>query len=484
MRLEPKSGKVTRVLSLTDDLKERIERYGQGHVLAHWDTLDEGERARLLGQIESIDFELLGGLVNDWVLGSSSGQNFESITAAQVLPPILDGGAGNDEAFAAGEDALRAGRVGLVLVAGGQGTRLGYDGPKGAYPIGPISGRSLFAFHAEKIHGIQRRYGCVLPWYIMVGETNEAATKAFFEEQDYFGLNRDDISFFKQRMMPCVDEAGKFILSSKGSLAMNPNGHGGCIPALVENGILDDARGRGIDTFSYFQVDNWATRLGDPHFIGYHLLNDGEISSKANRKENLRDAAGVFCVRDGVLRVIEYTELDIYPALLEVDGDGEMIHFASNAAIHVLSVEFVQRVYDRYSEFPWHCSHKKIPFLNEAGELVEPEELNGYKFETFVFDSLEFAERENVVLEIPKLGETTPTKQMSGPGSVEESRANMSEYWGGWLKEAGCTRDLTGVTVEISPAFALDDEEFVERARGFDWPVEGDIGIGPDGAFV
>ena len=471
-------------MNTISDFKSTLEEYGQDHVLAHWDSLSVEERKSFSAQLESVDHDLVRRLIDTWVLNASKGQHFEKIEPPTVLPPIHTNAAGNASAEEAGDAALRAGRVGLILVAGGQGTRLGYPGPKGAFPIGPVSGRSLFAFHAEKIHAIQRRYGCTLPWYIMVGETNESATKAFFNEHHYFGLEPENVVFFKQRMMPCVDDSGKYILSAKASLSMNPNGHGGCIPALVENGILDDAQSRGIDTFSYFQVDNWATRLADPHFIGYHLLNKGEMSSKANHKDSIRDAAGVYCKCDGVLRVIEYTELDIYPQLLELDEAGDIIYFASNAAIHVLSLDFIQRVYDKYSEFPWHCSHKKIPYLDAQGNLVEPTSLNGYKFETFIFDALQYAQRENVVLEVPKEGETTPTKQMTGAGSVEESRNMMSAYWGGWVRAAGCTRDLGGVVVEISPQFALDEEEFVERSAGFTWPESGPIAIDPDGAFI
>lgn len=473
-------------MNLDEKLAQAINNSNQNHILDYWNDLNEDQQQAFFDQLSAIDYTQVDHLINTWVLNEHSGEHFDSITPANVLPPIIDTWQSESaqKAKIAGEEALRAGRVGLVLVAGGQGTRLGYNGPKGAFPIGPISGRSLFAFHAEKIHGIQRRYGCELPWYIMVGESNEVATKEFFAEQNYFGLNPDNVTFFKQRMMPCVDAQGKYILNGKGSLAMNPNGHGGCIPALVENGILDDARKRGIDTFSYFQVDNWATRLADPYFIGYHILNNSEMSSKVNRKEGLRDPAGVFCTCDGKLRVIEYTELDIFPQLLEVDSEGNMLHFASNAAIHVISTDFIQAVYDKYNQFPWHCSHKKIPYIDANGELVTPEELNGYKFETFIFDALEYAQGENIVLEIPKAGETTPTKQMTGHGSVEEARNDMSRFWGAWVNAAGCTRDLTNVVVEISPQFALDEEELIERTQGYEWPAEGAIAIGPEGEFI
>lgn len=467
-----------------DEAARKLDEFDQGHVLGFWEESSAKDRARLLGQLGQIDFPLISRLTKEWVLGTPPSHRAADINPVEVIPPVVPDRSDAINARDAGEAALRAGRVGLVLVAGGQGTRLGFDGPKGTFPIGPVSGRTLFEFHADKIRNLQRRYGRTLPWYIMVGETNEEATREYFREKDFFGLDENDVRFFRQRMMPCVDEDGKFLLESKASLAMNPNGHGGAIPALVENGILKDAQDRGIDTLSYFQVDNWAGKLADPYFIGYHLLRNGEMSSKVKRKITARESSGVFCRCDGKARVIEYTELDIYPQLLESDAEGNLLHFAANAAIHVIDVGFIERVYARFSEFPWHCSHKKIAYVEEGGTLVSPDEPNGYKFETFIFDALVYAENEAVMLEIQPEGEFTPTKQMSGPGSVEESRKAMARYWGGWLKAAGCTTPLEGIEIEISPDFAFSEEEFIERAKDLAWPESGPIVIGPDGAFL
>jgi UDP-N-acetylglucosamine/UDP-N-acetylgalactosamine diphosphorylase len=389
-------------------------------------------------------------------------------------------------AWEAGEAALRAGRVGLFLVAGGQGTRLGFDGPKGAYPIGGVTGKSLFQYHAEKILNIQRRYGCTLPWYIMVSNTNEAATKAFFAEHGHFGLCPDDVHFLKQRMVPCVDHDGKFMLDAPHRLAMNPNGHGGCIPAMVENGVLDDARRRGVEFLSFFQVDNWAVQVADPRFIGYHVLRGAGMSSKNHRKDTPREAVGVHCLCDGEYRVIEYSELDLYPQLLETDANGNVLYYAGNPAIHVLSVDFVQQVYDRFDQFPWHLAHKKIPYLNENGELVKPDAPNGYKFETFVFDALRFIQHAPVCLEIRREGEYTPTKQFEGDNSVVAARASMTSLWSKWLDAAGCPvpRDAQGrstIAIEISPLYAWTKDEFVAKSKGKTWPVDRDLAIGADG---
>jgi UDP-N-acetylglucosamine/UDP-N-acetylgalactosamine diphosphorylase len=464
-------------------LRDLLQSQGQDHVLRFWDDLSKQAQASLTAQIESIDFDLVNQLTETWIRNTPAPLHFDSFEPIPAIAKATLDRPDAREAWEAGEEALRAGRVGLILVAGGQGTRLGYDGPKGAFPIGPVTGRTLFEYHADKIHHYNERYGCVLPWYIMVGETNESATRDFFRQHDHFGLGKENITFFKQTMMPCVSDDGKFFLETKDSLSMNPNGHGGSIPALVENGILDDADERGIDTLSYFQVDNWAVKLADPFFIGYHLLRNGEMSSKIQRKTDPHEAAGVFCLCDGKFRVIEYTELDIYPQLLDTNDDGTLIHFAANAAIHMLDTAFIRRVYDIFHDFPWHCSHKKIPYIAPDGQRATPGTPNGYKFETFVFDALQYSQNEPVGLEIDRLGEFTPTKQMTGAGSVEKARQDMARYWGGWLKKAGCTTDLTDAFVEINPRFAFTEEQFLEKAANFNWPAKGNIVIGPDGSL-
>ncbi|MCH7960565.1 MAG: UTP--glucose-1-phosphate uridylyltransferase, partial [Candidatus Hydrogenedentes bacterium] len=419
-----------------EEAQSRTEQHSQSHVLAHWERLSPAQRENLAQQVLNIDFSLLNRLVDRWITNPQPPENFDSIAPAPVLPRAT-ADSSRTETFEAGEEALRSGRIGLVLVAGGQGTRLGYSGPKGAYPIGPISGRSLFAYHAEKIHNLQTRYDCTLPWFIMVGESNEDATKTFFREHGYFGLREEDVFFFKQRMVPSVDAEGKLLLEDRDRIAMNPNGHGGCIPALVESGLLAEARGRGIDTLSYFQVDNWAVKVADPYFIGHHVLGNSEMSSKVHRKSAPRESFGVFCLCDGVLRVIEYTELDRYPQLLETDGNGKLLHFAGNTAIHVFDLGFIERLGGNFQSFPWHCSYKKVPYLDENGTLVKPESENGHKFETFVFDALRYVSRPPVVLEILREGEYTPIKQFSGANSVEAARESMNAHWAGWIEAAG-----------------------------------------------
>ena len=464
--------------------RERLEGNGQEQVLRFWDTLSGAEREQLLAQLESIDFRLMNRLIDQWINAEPPQERFDRIEPVPVIPE--GGGEDARDAWKAGEDALREGRVGLLLVAGGQGTRLGFDGPKGAYPIGPVTGKSIFAYHAEKIRNLQRRYTCVLPWYIMVSDTNHTATEAFFEENAHFGLEPANVVFFEQRMVPCMDQNGKFMLDQPGKLAMNPNGHGGVIPAIVDNGIARDARARGVDTLSYFQVDNWAVKVADPLFIGYHVIRNAQMSSKNHRKDKPREAVGVHCICDGVYRVIEYTVLDMYPQLLETASNGNLIHYAGNPAIHIIDVGFIEKLNANYDDFPWWRAHKKIPFVNEDGQRVEPETPNGYKFETFIFDALRFIDHEPVALEIPRLGEYTPIKSFEGDNSVVAARASMRALWGGWLEKAGFplrrdAEEKVAVDIEISPDFALNEADFLERAKGRSYDALSDIAIGPGG---
>ena len=472
-----------------DEIRSQLEEYGQGHLLRYWDSLDDRQKETLAAQLSSIDHELMRRLVQKWVLNEPPAEHFSHIEPVTTIPVANPSDPGAREAWEAGERALRDGRVGLLLVAGGQGTRLGFSGPKGAYPIGPVSGKTIFEFHAEKLRNLQRRYGCALPWYIMVSNSNHASTRAFFEENAYFGLDEANVFFFQQRMVPCVDEQGKFMLDEPDRLAMNPNGHGGTIPAVVENGIAQDAAGRGVDIFSYFQVDNWAVKVADPCFIGYHVLRQAQMSSKVHRKNHPRESVGVHCLCDGEYRTIEYSELDIYPQLLETDSEGNLLYYAGNPAIHILSRGFIEEMHRRFGEFPWHRAHKKVPYLDAEGKRVVPDEPNAYKFETFIFDALRFTKHKPVALEITRLGEYTPIKQFEGSNSVQAARQAMRQYWGAWLEKAGAVLryDQEGnvvTEVEISPDFALDEAEFIEKSGGFTWPSTGPIAIDAQGNFI
>lgn len=466
---------ISHILSKEKELRERTEKYSQQHLFRYWSKLNTQEKAHLLSQIEKIDFELMHHLAEKWVLNSPKPEIFKLIEPIPVIPLNPPEHPSEREAYQCGEETIKKGDVALFMVAGGQGTRLGFDKPKGTFPIGPITKKSIFQYHAEKILNLKNRYKVKLPWCIMVSETNEKDTKQFFEKNNYFGLNKDDVIFATQPMIPCLDETGKFILESPYSIAMNPNGHGGSIQTIIESGVYENLKSRGVKYLSYFQVDNWAVKVADPRFIGYHVINNGEMSSKIVRKNSLREAVGVHCICDGEYRVIEYSELDIYPQLLELNPDGSIKFYAGNPAMHIITLDFVKKVYSKFSEFPWHRAHKKIPYIDDAGNLIKPDKPNGYKFETFIFDALRYISHSPIAVEITRIGEYTPIKQLTGENSVESARISMTQLWTEWLKKSGYPINRHQLPedyfIEISPIFALTEEEFIEKSKNCHWDI-------------
>jgi UDP-N-acetylglucosamine/UDP-N-acetylgalactosamine diphosphorylase len=290
-----------------------------------------------------------------------------------------------------GEALLARGAVAPLVVAGGQGTRLGFDGPKGAFPIGPLSGKPLFAFFAEKILATQRRFGKPIPWYVMTSPANDRDTREFFRTHRFFGLREDQLFFFVQGTLPAVDPRGRIFLSSRSQLSLSPDGHGGTLRALAESGALDDMERRAISDISYFQVDNVLVRVLDPVFIGYHARAGAEMSSKVLRKASPEEKVGVIGVRDGKLGVIEYSDLS--PEQMAATGpDGELTYWAGSIAMHMLHVPFIRRLQAAGIRLPFHRADKKVPHIDAHGNPVSPERPNGIKFESFLFDA-----RRNVI---------------------------------------------------------------------------------------
>jgi UDP-N-acetylglucosamine/UDP-N-acetylgalactosamine diphosphorylase len=364
----------------------------------------------------------------------------------------------------------------MFTVAGGQGTRLGFDGPKGTFPITPVRSATLFQVFAEKIAAATRRYGCNLPWLIMTSHQNHAATEAFFEEHNYWGLDRAQVRFFRQGRMPALDEAGKIMLSGKGSIAMSPDGHGGSLRALARSGSLDWLESQGIDTISYFQVDNALVRCVDPAFIGWHLRSESEMSSKMVPKAYAGEKVGHFCQQRGRTVVVEYSDLPV-ALQQEADESGKLRFIAGSIAIHILDREFVRRLAAGGAEvaLPFHLARKKIPTLDEAGQPVKPTEPNGIKLEMFVFDALPFA-RKPVIIETPRQDDFSPVKNAEGLDSPETCRADLLRQYARWANAQGAALNvdesgLPSVVFEVAPSFGYDEASFADAWQGRTEPV-------------
>ena len=445
-------------------IRQHFEENGQGHVFAHFESLSESDQKKLEEQASGIDLTELASLVRNLVQSPGSGNEAiaDNLEPANVIPlPESKGGNPTDwkEARSKGESALRNGRVAAFCVAGGQGTRLGYDGPKGTFGVTPVLKKSLFQVFAEKILASTRVFGKPIPWYIMTSVINHDETVQFFERHEYFGLPEDRVHFFSQGLMPAVDADGKILLSSTSEIALSPDGHGGSLRALVRSGAVRQMEADGIDTISYFQVDNPLVRCIDPAFIGFHLLNGSELSSKMVPKAYAEEKVGVFCQQDGTSLVVEYSDLPERLAS-ETDENGNLRFNAGSIAIHIFSRSFVRRLgsgKDEAARLPFHLAHKKVPHLDENGTLVEPNSSNAYKFEMFVFDALPFAANP-VIIETARGDDFSPVKNAEGVDSPQTSREDQLRQYARWAKSAGIEieTDDTGLpsfAFEVSPLF-------------------------------
>ncbi len=457
----------------TAAVRSAYERAGQGQVFAFWERLTPSEQTALSAQAAQIDLEEITQLVKTHLDGShQTGIDFSQLQPAPFIARPEHGGnaAQWQRARTCGEAALRAGRVGCFTVAGGQGTRLGFAGPKGAFSVTPVRGHSLFQVFAEKIRAAGARFGPTPPWFILTSQANHDATLAFFAEHDFFGLDPAGVHCFPQGMMPAVDFAGKILLETPGRLALSPDGHGGSLRALVRSGMIEVMRARGVDTLSYFQVDNPLVRCVDPEFIGFHLETGSEVSTKMIPKRNAEEKIGHLC-RDarGQTLVVEYSDM---PRELcqERDRAGELRFRAGSIGIHVLDREFAARVgtgHETACRLPFHRADKKVTTIDAQGQPVSPAQPNGVKFELFVFDALPFAKRA-CIIETERADDFSPVKNATGVDSTASCRADQLRQFARWLKAAGVSvpTDASGeppFALEISPLFGDDAASVAAR---------------------
>jgi UDP-N-acetylglucosamine/UDP-N-acetylgalactosamine diphosphorylase len=422
--------------------RERYERAGQGHVFAFADRLEPLARAALVRQADQFDPAAVGAAFASARARSAQRERLEPPDV--VLLPERGGDAAlRERARARGEALLAEGEVAVLIVAGGQGTRLGLPGPKGAFPLGPVTSRTLFAQQAQKLHAARRRSGRPLPWLVMTSEATDAATRDLFEAERCFGLPPDDVRFFAQGALPNVDFDGRILLAARDRIAASPDGHGGVFAALARSGLLDWLDARGVRRLSYSQVDNPLVPLADAVFLGVHELAGAEMSAKVLRKLRPDERLGTVGRRGDRVHVVEYTEIDPWHRDQRGRG-GELLFWAGSIAIHVLNVDFARRVAgDAERLLPCHLSAKPIPSIDPSGGPLVPDAPNGYKLERFVFDALPAAGRAEL-LEVRRADEYSPIKNRTGPESPRTARESLVACYHRWLEDAaveGVPRD-------------------------------------------
>ncbi|XP_073334704.1 UDP-N-acetylhexosamine pyrophosphorylase-like protein 1 [Pagrus major] len=438
------------MLSL-EQVRQGLESAGQSHVLQFWSELSEEERDSFLQELSQLD---LDGLKDHCESPARSAASLPSKLDEHMepVPPEFIGSVKKSDQSALEEWEnegllkISENRVGVLLLAGGQGTRLGVQYPKGMYNVGLPSSKTLYQIQAERIRKIQelsdRKHGskCTVPWYIMTSEFTLAPTEKFFKENNFFGLESSNIVMFEQRMIPAVDFDEKVILQGKGKIAMAPDGNGGLYQALVDNKVLEDMKKRGVEYLHVYCVDNILVKMADPVFIGFCVSKGADCGAKVVEKAYPTEPVGVVCRVRGVAQVVEYSEIQQKTAELRGPG-GELVYRAGNICNHFFTRAFLQDVAEKFKgQLRQHVALKKVPFVDMCGNHVTPTQPNGIKMEKFVFDVFPFS-RSFVVFEVLREDEFSPLKNADGAAtdSPTTARNSLLAQHSRWATAAGAT---------------------------------------------
>ncbi|KOS18508.1 UDP-N-acetylglucosamine pyrophosphorylase [Escovopsis weberi] len=459
-------------------LREKYTSAGQGHVFTFYDSLTSEEQSDFYKQLSGFDpayiTEIADRAINPPKTDGAEAKLEQLPESAQAS--ILDSSRDDiDKWYESGLDLIGKNEVAVVLMAGGQGTRLGSSAPKGCYDIGLPSAKSLFQIQAERICKIQdlasNKAGAkaVVPWYIMTSGPTRQPTEDFFTQNDFFGLDKDNVKFFNQGVLPCISNDGKILLETKGRVAVAPDGNGGIYQALVAHGVLEDMRKRNIKHIHAYCVDNCLVKVADPVFIGFSASLQVDIATKVVRKRNATESVGLILCKNGKPDVVEYSEIDKETAEAKDPHNPELLKFrAANIVNHYYSLSFLESVPQWVQKLPHHVARKKIPSTDlESGELVKPQKPNGIKLEQFIFDVFPLLPLEKFAcFEVNRSDEFSPLKNGSGAGEdcPETSRADIMAQGLGWIKAAGATvESQTGI--EVSPLVSYGGEG-LEKLKG------------------
>lgn len=466
-----------------NQLRTNLEKYGQEQLLKHWTDLSDGQRQQLQADIEALNFAELQSLFDRAMLSLAESsakldEKLRPIEESQFLsvqrsPPELI-----EQLNSEGLHQIAAGRVGVLLMAGGQGTRLGFAYPKGMFNVGLPSQKTLFQIQAERIRTLERlafeRTGTrgKIVWYIMTSDPTIEATRNFFAKHNYFGLDADDVFMFKQTSLPCYGFDGKILLDQAHVVSQAPAGNGGIYSALRDGGALTDMERRGICYLHAHSVDNILIKVADPVFVGYCVQQKADCAAKVVEKVQPNEAVGVICMVDGKCQVVEYSEISNKTAELR-NHDGRLTFNAGNICNHFFTTAFLKRIATKYDkELRIHVAKKKIQFVDNSGKVCKPEKPNGIKIEKFVFDVFEFAEK-FVALEVPRDEEFSPLKNEDGAGKecATTARNDIYRYHRRLIERAGGRVD--GDVCEISPLLSYAGENLkpVVSSQTFVSPV-------------
>ena len=394
------------------DAYDILSKYSQTHILKYYNSLSDAERKSLLSQIELLDFSLLKN-VEDKSEENKRGK-FEPLDAVGISEIRQR----KDEFMTAGIDAIKNGKVGAVLLAGGQGTRLGYDKPKGMFNIGVNKELYIFQCLINNILSVVRKSGAWIPLYIMTSEKNDEDTRNFMREMKNFGYNSDYITYFIQDMAPSVGFDGKILMESKNRIAMSPNGNGGWFSSIVRAGLLNEIKEKQIEWLNVFAVDNVLQQIADPLFVGAVLCSGSQSGGKVVKKASPDERVGVLCLENGKPAIVEYYEMTD-EMRNRLNADGQLAYNYGVILNYLFNVEKLEAIVN--DKLPVHVVKKIIPYINENGEQISPSEPNGYKFETLVLDMVSMQDS-CLSYEVARENEFAPVKNSEGVDSVETAR--------------------------------------------------------------
>lgn len=407
-----------------EKIKETLEKYNQQHLLNQYEKLSDEKKEKLLNQLSSIDFEQVNKLYQN-IDKKFDENNFEIKPIDCFIKDKLD-----KEEYKKyeniGTELIKEGKLAAVTMAGGQGTRLGHNGPKGTFDLGLDSHKSIFEILCDTLKKAQENYGCYVFWYIMTSNENNKATVEFFEKNNYFGYPKEKIAFFKQGELPMIDTNGKILLGEDGLVKLAADGHGGIFYSMRRDGVIEDMKEKGIEWVFIGGVDNVLVNMVDPVIVGLSVDKGVKAVGKSLVKAYPKEKVGVFCKKNGKPSVIEYSEISDEMAEA-TDDKGELIYSESHILCNLFSLSAIEEM--SKDKLPYHVAFKKAKYIDENGNLVSGDKPNAYKFEAFIFDAFEYL-NDMAILRVKREEEFAPVKNAEGVDSPETARELYKNFHG------------------------------------------------------